>query len=365
MEKILEKLLSGEGKLSLLLIEARPYAEDAKDDALIDLIEKESDGYSSSADLPEYRKIQSQIIGDIKDKYGQLQYQGKVLDFSVLADTVGIDLSVSLVPDSIGFIEDALHQLTGQMAQRPIPNQLVKMLNETFRHNNPHLNLVSAAHEFGTAALQFILTKVRQDVARGLQRINRQRKNASEIVLPIIESVIEDTEANPKTVFVTYAWGDDEYNGKVISFTDFLRQKGYDASMDRKASQEQTSINFNKMMIEGIQNSQKVIVLLDTNYKEKADKFEGGVGVEMQIILEEIKTNPNKFIFASFGQNKIIEITPTGIMGREVLNLKKDQDETNFNLLFAKLESKNIIQFSDVKRSTRNVNTIEIKPFKL
>lgn len=365
MEKILEKLLSGEGKLSLLLMEARPYAEDAKDEALIDLIEKESEGYSSIADLPDYRKIQSQIIGDIQDKYGHLRFQGKVLDFSVLFDNVGIDLSLSLVPDSIGFIEDGLQQLSGQIAQRPIPSQLVKMLNETFMHNNPHLSLVSAAHEFGTAALQFILTKVRQDVTKGLQRINRQRNTVSEKMLPITESVIEDTEANPKTVFVTYAWGNEDYNDNVISFTDFLRQKGYDASMDRKVSQEQTSINFNKMMIEGIQNSHKVIVLLNTNYKEKADKFEGGVGVEMQIILEEIKSNPNKFIFAYFGQNKIFEVTPTGIMGREILNLKKDQDETNFNLLFAKLESKNIIQFSDVIRSSPSVQTREIKPFKL
>ena len=135
--------------------------------------------------------------------------------------------------------------------------------------------------------------------------------------------------------------------------------------MDRKFSQEETAINFNKMMVEGIQNSEKVIVVLNPIYKEKADKFEGGVGVEIQIILEEIKTNPNKFIFASFGVNDLSEIVPTSLAGREMLNLKKDQDETKFNRLFSKLESKNIIQFSDVIKTTQEIETTLIKPFKL
>jgi hypothetical protein len=32
------------------------------------------------------------------------------------------------------------------MVLRPIPDKLVKMLNETFKYNNPHLNLVKAWH---------------------------------------------------------------------------------------------------------------------------------------------------------------------------------------------------------------------------
>lgn len=358
MEKLLQKFLSEDNKLSLLLLELKPFAEDSNDETLIELVNNESNGYSTSQNVPDYRKIQSQIIGTIQDSYGQTIFQGKSLDFSVLSKHIGFDLNVVPIPDGIGFLENALQQLTGQFSSRPIPQQLVKMLNDTFKHNNPSLKLVSASHEMPTASLQFILTKVRQECIIGLQKLIRQNESSQ------VQS-IEVEKQNAKTVFVTYAWDDVNHNDKVISFVDFLRKKGYDASMDRKFSQEETSINFNKMMVEGIQNSEKVIVILNPKYKEKADKFEGGVGIEIQIILEEIKNNPNKFIFASFGLNQISEITPTSLSGREILNLKKDQDETEFNILFSKIESKNILQFSEVSKESNEIKTKEIKPFKL
>lgn len=358
MEKLLQKFLSEDNKLSLLLLELKPFAEDSNDEALIEFVNNESNGYSTTQNIPEYRKIQSQIIGTIQDSYGQIVFQGKSLDFSVLSEHIGFDLNVVPIPDGIGFLEDALKQLTSQFSARPIPQQLVKMLNDTFKHNNPNLKLVSASHDMPTASLQFILTKVRQDCIIGLQKLIRQN-NSDQI------QNVEDEKINAKTIFVTYAWDDNSHNDKVISFVDFLRKKGYDASMDRKFSQEETSINFNKMMVEGIQNSDKVIIILNPKYKEKADKFDGGVGIEIQIILEEIKSNPNKFIFASFGVNQFSEIVPTSLSGREILDLKKDQDETDFNILFAKIESKNILQFSDVSKETNEIKTVEIKPFKL
>ena len=116
-------------------------------------------------------------------------------------------------------------------------------------------------------------------------------------------------------------------------------------------------------MVEGIQNSDKVIIVLTERYRKKADAFEGGVGTEYQLILEEIKTKRNKFIFVSFG-DEIDKITPTGIKGREILDLKKDQ-ENEFNNLIAKLNSQNIIEFSEVSETIAKVKKKEIKPFKL
>lgn len=356
VERLIRKLISGEGKLSLLLLEAQMLATKLNDDTLLEFIEKETNGYPSN-ELPDYRKIQAQIIGTIQDAYGQIIYKNKPLDFSILSDHIGFDISKVLIPDSIGFIEDGLQQLTGHMAERPIHSQIVRMLNETFKHNNPHLNLISASHEFGTAAVQFILTKVRQDLIIKLQKINHSDITISELN--------EITDENYKTVFVSYAWTNNEHDKRIISFVDFLRKRGYDASMDRKKTQEETSINLNKMMVQGIQDSDKVIVVLNSKYKEKADSFEGGVGMEIGMILEEIKSNPNKFIFVSFGENKISEITPKSIKGREILDLKKDQDDHDFNGLFSKLENKNIIQFSDVGKTTPSVKAIVIKPFKL
>lgn len=196
--------------------------------------------------------------------------------------------------------------------------------------------------------------------------IQQNKSNTNSGTIKIDEVGVADDLNNKINVFVTYAWdGYDEHDEKVISFVNFLREKGYNASMDRKLSQDETATNLNKMMIEGIQNSNKVIIILSPKYKEKANTFTGGVGFEYALIIEELKTNNNKFIFASFGNASIDEISPTGIKGREVLDLKKDQDSSNFNALFSKLQNKNLIQFSDVSPILPEVQTKLIKPFKL
>lgn len=356
IEQLIKKLLSGEGKLSLLLLEAKPLAEQANDLDLIQFIDRETNGYSIQG-LPPYRKIQGQIIGNLKNAYNEIIYRGKSLDFSKFSDHLGFDISQVSIWEGIGFIEDTLQQITGQMVERPLPSEWVKILNTNFNYDFYHLTLTAASHEFGTASVQFILTKVRQDLIVKLQKINSSNNIT-------IKEVNENMNESTKKIFVTYAWTDNKHKEKVISFTNFLRESGYDASMDRKNSQEESAINFNKMMVQGIQNSDKVIVVLNPKYKERANKFEGGVGTEIEIILEEIKSNPNKFIFVSFGEN-ILEITPTAFKGRDILDLKKDQDEANFNGLFAKLESKNTIIFSDVSKTKPSIIETPIKPFKL
>ena len=66
-----------------------------------------------------------------------------------------------------------------------------------------------------------------------------------------------------------------------------------------------------------------------------------------------------------FGKNQRIEVTPTVIAGIDILDLKKDQDENNFNLLFAKIKEENIIEFSEVSKEEVLIKKTEIKPFKL
>jgi len=358
MKELLKNLLAGEGRLSLLLLQAKQYAEQAQDSNLIEFIDKELNGYSNN-DLPDYRKIRATIIGTIKDPYGHIIREGEPINFSVLSKSIGFDLEETHIPDGIGFIEDGLSDLTSQMVERPIHHEIVKMLNDVFKYNNPNFNLTSAYHKFGKAAIQFILTKVRQDLIIGLQKISKSSNNDLNEI-KIIESVSKDKQK----IFVTYAWEDDDHNSKVISFVDFLRKRGYEASMDKKESQSNTALDFNEMMLGGLQNADRVIIVLSKKYKEKADAFKGGVGFEYKVILEQLKKRTNKFIFVSFGKEELEFITPLGIANIDILNLKNDQGNS-FNNLFAKLESENIINFSDVSDVKVKVEKIEIKPFEL
>ena len=104
----------------------------------------------------------------------------------------------------------------------------------------------------------------------------------------------------------------------------------------------------NEMMAKMIPNANKVIVLLTPKYKERADQFIGGVGDEYRIILEEIKTCPKKFIFASFvpiNDEVVTRINPAALGNREIVYLSDDEQ---WDDLFSKLLDEPIIDFPDV-----------------
>lgn len=356
MKELISKLLTGQGKISLYLLQAKEFIDKTDDTLLKEFIDNELNGYSIN-NLPDYRKIKAEIVGDIQNSFGQLIFKDNPIDFSNISSTIGLDLSVTYATESISYLENILDNFKGPILTRVLHPQQIKMLNDIVMHNNPGMQLISASYQFSRIDFLNILDKVRQKLILGLRR-----NTINESVL--FGNSSEINTINSKPVFVTYAWESDEFNDKVISFVDFLRKNGFNASMDRKESQKETSINFNRMMIEGIQNSDKVIVILTQTYKEKADKFSGGVGTEFQLILEQLKTFTNKFIFVSFGVNTD-KIVPTGIIGREVLDLKKDQDKNNFNGLFSKLKNENIIEFSEVSENVVVIKKKDIKPFKL
>ncbi len=355
----LEKLYDTNISLGLLLIEGKSIAEELNDKLLLDFIDKELNGYPGDLDIPEYRKIPAQIAIDIIDVFGTELYKEKVYDFSPLSENLGFNLETSYHIDSITFLETGIESLTGNMASKPFPKGLVKLLDEAFHSENPQLHITNAYYKISTASLKYILQKVRQELIISFQKpLRNNQKNE------FLSGGLQDLKRSKK-VFVTYAWEDDSHNSKIVSFVNFLRNSGFDASMDRKQSQEESSLNFNKMMLNGIQNSDKVIIVLSEKYRERANKFEGGVGDEYSLIFEDIKQSSNKYILVSFGKSSREKITPTGFMGREILDLKKDQDENEFNSLFAKIKEENIVQFIDVNIQEIEVVKNNIKPFKL
>lgn len=71
-------------------------------------------------------------------------------------------------------------------------------------------------------------------------------------------------------VFVSYAWDSEMHQQNVLEFVAFLRKKGFNATLDRALSQNETATNFFRMMHENIQNPDKMIIVLSEGYKRKA-----------------------------------------------------------------------------------------------
>lgn len=129
-----------------------------------------------------------------------------------------------------------------------------------------------------------------------------------------MEKLIE----NPK-VFISYAWGTEEYQQRVLDFASRLKGDGISVIIDKWTMEvgndtfsfmekcvKDSSINF-------------VVILLDPIYAKKADERAGGVGTETQIISPNVynDTEQNKFVPVVFERGNNNEICkPVYLNGR-------------------------------------------------
>ena len=92
---------------------------------------------------------------------------------------------------------------------------------------------------------------------------------------------------NPK-VFISYAWGDSEYQNLVLSFANKLIGDGIDVLLDKWNLTEGNDTNAYMEKCVTDKTITNVLILLDPLYAEKADTHRGGVGTETQIISEKV-----------------------------------------------------------------------------
>ena len=102
---------------------------------------------------------------------------------------------------------------------------------------------------------------------------------------------------NPK-VFISYAWGSDEYQEQVLAFASQLVEDGIVTVLDKW---DLTEGNDTYAFMEKCVNDPtitNVLMLLDPVYAKKADDHTGGVGTETQIISAKVykKVTQDKFL---------------------------------------------------------------------
>lgn len=145
---------------------------------------------------------------------------------------------------------------------------------------------------------------------------------------------------NPK-VFISYAWGSDEYQSKVLSFVSQLRSDGIDTVFDKW---DLTEGNDTYAFMEQCANDPcvtNVLMLLDPIYAQKADDHSGGVGTETQIISAKVyqEVTQDKFIPVVMERDEDGNICkPTYLQGRLHFDLSvADNYDKEYRRLVIKL----------------------------
>lgn|GEM_PF-1051298 len=166
------------------------------------------------------------------------------------------------------------------------------------------------------------------------------------------------SEDSKLEVFISYAWDTKEHEMEVVKFTDHLRKLGYEARIDKMISQQETATNFVTMMHKAMVQHKKVIVVLSEGYKKKAESFVGGVGEEYQLLLNDIKKQPKKYILVSFN-GRSDELIPLGLLGRDIIDLSQGDEK-----LIRKLNDEDEYLFSEVAPKRPSFAPITIEDFR-
>lgn len=144
-------------------------------------------------------------------------------------------------------------------------------------------------------------------------------------------------------VFISYAWGDEYHQNWVKKFADILIDNGINVILDQYDIGLGDRIPH--FMEQAVSKVDKVLIICTPEYKQKADKREGGVGYEEHIISSELMTGK---------ESKFIPILKAGDERRSVpicLAGKKYYDLSNAeNLSYSDVEELILVGIFDKKQ---------------
>lgn len=138
-------------------------------------------------------------------------------------------------------------------------------------------------------------------------------------------------------IFISYSWTNPVHEDWVINLAERLVSDGVDVVIDKWNLKEgQDKFNFMETMVKS-KDIQKVLIILDKKYSEKAEQRAGGVGTETQIISPKIygDVSQEKFIpIVSEKDENGNAYVPTYLEGRIYIDLsEQDKFEENYESL--------------------------------
>lgn len=154
------------------------------------------------------------------------------------------------------------------------------------------------------------------------------------------------SNSRPPKIFISYAWTSEEYQEKVIKFAQRLRENGIDVVADFWDLNPGNSLfAFMESMVTD-PTIDKVLVLCNKIYADKAAAYTGGVGTETQIIGPHIynKVRQEKFIPVILEREELdTEYIPVHMSGLIYIDLDR-RFEKGFEELLRLLYNKPLLR---------------------
>ena len=147
----------------------------------------------------------------------------------------------------------------------------------------------------------------------------------------------ESNEQFEPEIFISYSWTSPEHIDWVMDLANRLTSDGVEVHIDKwELSEGQDKYEFMEKMVKS-EDINKVLIILDRKYAEKADNREGGVGTETQIISPEI--------YEDVSQKKFIPII-----------VERDDEGKSYRPAY--LKTRIYIDLSDEERFEKNYESL-------
>jgi len=145
------------------------------------------------------------------------------------------------------------------------------------------------------------------------------------------QEVNKESEISIRKIFISYSWSNNDYVDRVRELAEELASNAMEVELDQWSLKEGDDkfVYMEQMVNEPTMD--KVIILLDKKYKEKADGREGGVGTETTIMTSKIYAD----VVEKRGKQKFIPV----IMERDI--------ETGKEFVPAFLDGRKYIDLTD------------------
>lgn len=156
---------------------------------------------------------------------------------------------------------------------------------------------------------------------------------------------MDKTELKTPRAFISYSWTSQEHENSVIDLATRLRADGIDIILDKWDLKEgQDKYIFMERMIND-PSVEKVLLILDRRYVEKANVREGGVGTESQIV--------SASLYENVSQTKFIPIVvesmengepclPAFLKSRMYIDMRPESDVDNYQKIVRNIYDKPI-----------------------
>lgn len=125
-------------------------------------------------------------------------------------------------------------------------------------------------------------------------------------------------------IFISYSWDNEEHKKWVKNLATDLRKNGVDVILDQwdlKLGAESTHF-----MEESVTNSERVLIILTNNYRDRCNNRIKGVGYETSIITAEIYQNvPTRKFIPVLREGNWTNTPPIYLRGRLGLDMTEDE----------------------------------------